>query len=175
MNTQRGAALLVTMVLMGLLVILGLGAFKLVSLQSKIEANGEDNRLGLLSAEAATRQAESKINNDTFRGDGYHTLVSRQSAGITDSWTADGAWADNSTQVVTLSDISSLDKRLVANPRYMIEQLQEPSVFQEENSIVEGHGARERMELYRITSEGTGPSQTDAHFLQSHYTRIVTQ
>lgn len=173
---QRGAALLVTLFLMILLMVIGISAYNLTSLQSKIETNREDNNLALTLAESALRAGEEDITSNKLTGNGVYNLTSASNASQAE-WNKANTWsADSTDSTRTLKvELANLDPRLKTQPRYIIEALPEPDSFKTANSIVEGHAPRERMEVFRITAEGQGPSGSNNQYLQSTYSRIVTE
>ncbi|MFP8967925.1 PilX N-terminal domain-containing pilus assembly protein [Pokkaliibacter sp. CJK22405] len=174
---QRGAALMVTLVLMILLMVIGIAGYNMTTLQGKIETNREENNLALTLAESALRAGEEEIVADQATGTGVYTLTSSTDTEQA-QWNKAATWTGNNTDQLTRTfetQLDDIDPRLKVQPRYIIEVLPEPDSFKEANSIVEGHAPRERMEVFRITSEGTGPSGTLKQYLQSTYSRIVTE
>ncbi|PPC77738.1 hypothetical protein C4K68_08705 [Pokkaliibacter plantistimulans] len=181
---QRGAALLVCIVMMALLMVIGISAYRMTNLTQKMETNAEDTQLAGILAESSLQEAESYISSDnailtTKLGHGKYNV----SDSDTPKWkvvtgTQSGnqnVWETTDAVLTYSQSVQDIDNRLRTTPVYIIEELPEPEQFKIENSQVEGHGLRERMELYRITAKGTGPSQELDRYLQSNYTRIVTK
>jgi type IV pilus assembly protein PilX len=73
LNNQRGAILIIAMVMLLLLTIIGLSSMRGTSLQESMAGNIRDSSLALQAAEAALRKGEGVV-NEKFLGDTLGTL-----------------------------------------------------------------------------------------------------
>ena len=82
LNNQRGAILIIAMVMLLLLTIIGLSSMRGTSLQESMAGNIRDSSLALQAAEAALRKGEGVV-NEKFLDD---TLGTLDAAPLTDTY-----------------------------------------------------------------------------------------
>ena len=177
-SRQRGAALIVSLVLLVILTLMGIATIRTSTMQERMAGNERDRNLAFQAAEAALREGERLLQNavvpsfpDTANGlylpaddaelpvridldrDGTDDIL----AGDWHShWTSSGR-----TYPGSLPELSTA-------PRYVLEVL--PSVAAPGVSLLAGKPLPDQ-ELYRVTARGTGGSTSAVVVLQSIYLR----
>ena len=129
---QKGAALIVTVLLMMVISLLALTAMMRNNLDERMAFNQRDRQVALQAAEAALREAEDAVRarfgitldesfffgrNDCTQADGWCQPNTPEQgwAGLNDA-----AWSNGSTATLALSTRSSMTN-VSAQPRYIIE------------------------------------------------------
>ena len=157
-SPEKGSVLIVTLVVLVLLTILGLGAVALNSTQTRIATNSADSQIAFQTAEGALRFAESNLVAGTYgRGDflastnGLYLLQ----PDVAPKWSDSAFWSD-STKVK-----SGYQGSAKTAASFYIEQL--PSV------VAPGTGFKtaQSIAIYRITAQAVGPSGGSTVRLQS--------
>lgn len=184
MQQQRGATLVVSMIMLLLLTLIGVAGMRDTMLQEKMAGNLRDRELALQAAEAALRQGELAAKTQAVWGiPGYEELTAMPVRLEQSYWSpASYSWTSSNSVVYTgtLNDVSQ-------PPRFVVEKLpttmsdQAPSV-----SKFAGGGGSAGMvtsadlgtrphtvsrQDYRITAIGWGITGTAAVVLQSTYWR----
>lgn len=175
---QRGAVLVVSLLLLLVMTMLALAASQATRMQERMAGNARDHELAFQSAEAGLRAGERFVDSSTLTSAptpcsssppcqvyelGYLTDdVSYQNI----AW-----WKDNATTYSTSSQISSSASSAVASrePMYFIEELEEVT----DSLTVSPTGPPPSRMYYRITSNGAGGStdETTQVVLQSTFAR----
>lgn len=153
-DKQRGAVLMVSLVLLLVLTLLGISGIESTILQEKMTGSVQDRERAFQAAEAALRDAENYISDDTLHG----TLVGRASClgGIcapASGTNAYDVWEDSSlvnwstgSNTLPYGTASGSSLPIVARqPAYIIELMQ---------VVVPGETDPET--FYRITAKGYG-------------------
>lgn len=164
---QRGAVLLVSLVMLLLLTIIGLSAVNMTTLDTRIAANAKDKKFAFDAAEAALNQAGSVLAPGeplpTSNTEGF------QETTLADEWwmSADSSWW--STNGASIADYSGR----VSSAGYIIEQTEEirGSAGERVRDITLGT-PKPVTRFYRVTARGVGPGGADVA-LQSIYARKV--
>ena len=160
-RAQRGAALIVAMVMLLAMTLLGVTAVRNTTLQERMAGNLRDSNLAFQAAERALREGESFLRSATippFVGDDG-LLTMQDDAGAGQFWTAYD-WATNGREAVGVAHVAS-------SPLYVIEEL--PAV-----PIVGGSakfGQLPESGIYRVTAMGVGGTTDAVAILQSTYRR----
>lgn len=166
-RSQRGVALIMAMIFLLLATLLGVTAMSTTALGERMAGNMSNKNLAFQAAESALIAAEtwirSQINKPVFDpgniADGLH-LPSTTSTPVWDVST--GIWS--STDVVAYSGLSTVNTQ----PAYIIEDLGE--VADVSGSLVlPGNYKSSGKNLFRITSRGTGGTDTAVATVQSVY------
>ena len=174
---QKGAALVVSLILLLIMTIIGVTSLRTTTLEEKMAGNMRDKSLAFQAAEAALRDAEMALSPDNlierpFSGVPFKcsssscVIVAQNSLSNVDDW-----WNDTNlyTQYVRLdkdgvNDLSELrDENL---PQYAIEELE---FVPDELGV--GHGVVPGRHYYRIISRGVGGSGLAQSMLETTYTR----
>lgn len=163
--SQRGATLLVGLIMVLLITIIGLAAIRGSGLQEQMAGNMRDLHVAFEAAEAALNEGEDAImatpNPTTLIGTaGYHHSFKRPSSHF---WQQDFDW---SSQAVAYSG-SSLD-HVSSQPRFAVEQM----VFLQPGTDGSAAGwqavqNQEPRVMYRVTSRGIGGNENTRVILQS--------
>lgn len=159
-TSQRGSALLVSLVFLLLLTMIGVTAIQDSTLQERMAGNTRDREVAFQAAEAGLRTAERYLQGAVvgpFDTNTNGLFVAGSSA--VPSWQT-----SNSTNWVALSGDTLTG--VEAQPEYIIEEVSHTGMF--------GLGADEPEEIsssYRVTSRGYGASPDARVVLQSTYRR----
>ncbi len=161
---QRGAALIVALVLLLVVTVLGVTSMRTTTLQERMAGNLRDNHLAFQAAEAALRDGEELLQGATVPAfDGSGGLLPRQSgAGSAEYWNAH-AWLTNS-RVASRLDGADMT---AAPARYVIEEL--PPITGEGDSL--RFGPLPEVGFYRVTAMGVGGTTDAVVILQTIYRR----
>ena len=164
MASQRGAVLLVSMIMLLLITVVGVSAIGISSLDTKMTANSRDRQIAFHAAESGLREAESIVLNSGILDEGVTTGYFVDQV---DQWwsTVDDAWWTNNAQSVGAYTGQT-------PPLYVVEL----------TTIGRGDAGNKQQSLsddtdfktlyYTITSEGEGPGGSNVQ-LQSVYARRV--
>ena len=170
-SQQRGAVLIVALVLLLVLTVLGTAGLQDTTLEERMSGNFRDHSAALQAAETALRTGEMGVSSTTiFTGyvfdgsDGtYEVTVASQSV--------DPQVATNFSLAVAESVLTYDSKLLVdAAPQYYIERLPEIELPQS-NLVVGFQDQTPRVQYYRVTSRGFGVQPNTEVILQSTYFR----
>ena len=167
---QRGAVLIISMIILLLLTILGVTSMQSTNLEERMAGNSRDRHLAFEAAEAALLHAEEFLGTiattgafDTDGSDGLYD-DSTQKIWNTVDWTGSATGANGYKQ----ADNIGTDEGLGTAPKYVIEHLF--SVGEEADNINLG-GYDERVSgktgLFRVTARGTGGSDNSVVIMQS--------
>ncbi len=162
--TQRGAALIVSLLFVLVLALIGVSSTQTASLELKMAANSRDRDLAFQAAEAALMDAENYLRstNPLPLFDGSETgLV--QAAGVDSAphWSSLDWATESRIYSGTLDGVSE-------PPRYLIEEL--PPMPMPGGSLQSNVPLTEKG-WYRITARGSGTTTTSSVLLQSVYKR----
>jgi len=167
---QRGAVLIVSLVILLIITMLAVGGMQNTLLEEKMAGNVSDRNLAFQSTESAVREAEVFIEGIVSLGDfdGGAGLVSRTDI-EPDYYSAD-TWSNASNHVEAATDFGSYE-----NPRYFIKHF--TTVTGTEGSLnLSGYGDNKGtgdVTIFRITARGTGASSDSAEvILRTQYGRI---
>ncbi|HOY22015.1 MAG TPA: PilX N-terminal domain-containing pilus assembly protein [Cellvibrio sp.] len=172
-NRQKGAVLIVGLIMLLLLTIIGLASIRGSELQERMAGNTRDKNLAFQAAEAGVRAGETFLTQATlpaFNGSGLYQDLNRVDSAtpIPSLWTV-SQWAANSVVL----PVDTL-KGVIAPPRYTIEKLAvsaaaaNPGSGADIESLDKMGGASE---YYRVTSRGLGGTENAEVILQSTYNR----
>lgn len=195
-GTQRGAALVVSLLLLTIMTIAGVSGMQSTAMEERMTGSMRDHSLAFEAAESALTAAEARLNPVLIPNDadlpqfsanganGYYSppppddttalqaATDRRTQYLKDSW-----WKENAANTVKYAG-GKLAKILSDNyPMYVIEQLRimrrlprEQSGHSFEAGTVDPPLQRPRV-WYQITAHGTGGSETSVAITQSIYLR----
>jgi type IV pilus assembly protein PilX len=138
-RSQRGATLIITLVMLVLITLLGVSAIRASTGDEKMAGNTRDRDRAMQAAEAALRTCLNQVKNTTYTGT---PLAPAAIAGV-QNWEVAANWSNTNSTAV------SIDSTLAAEPRCMFETL--------------GTGN------FRITSRAVGGSSLTEVILQATY------
>ncbi|MAA65184.1 MAG: hypothetical protein CL581_10470 [Alteromonadaceae bacterium] len=169
-QSQSGAVLLVSLVMLLLLTIIGMSAVNMTTLDTRISANSRDRNMAFDAAETALNVASHNISPGNDLPNTTSTAGFMASA-LSSSWwkTADSTWwATNSNQITDFNGRTNSTNGI----GYVIEQpisVSTNGAGQQVADLTMG-GIKPETRFYRITSRGVGPGGSDVH-LQTVYAR----
>jgi type IV pilus assembly protein PilX len=171
-RSQRGAVLIVALVLLLVLTILGTASIQDTTMEERMAGNFRDHSAAMQAAETALRTGEMGLGSSTAFG--AMTFSSAGNNGFYDvelmSHSVDpesaGNWADLDKTTV----LASADTNISANPNYYIEKL--PEIQLPGSDLVVGfQDTPPPVQYYRVTGKGYGISPNSEVILQSTYFR----
>jgi type IV pilus assembly protein PilX len=169
-NSQSGAVLPISLIMVLLLTMIGITGMQTTSLEEKMAGNSRERNLAFQAAESALREGESFLTAaslPTFTAAGTNGLYSTSSTAISENTlkTSDTFWSSNTTTVrVTNADVT---EHVAAAPRYVIQQL----AFSEGGGQSLDAGVHQENEMYQVTARGVGGNTTAVVIVQSTYKR----
>lgn len=170
MSGQRGATLLVGLVMLLLMTVIGLAAMRGSGMQELMAGNMRDRNLAFQSAEAGLRAAEDVLNGATLPAfDGSQAGYAQDIDGSKRT----GFWSAYSWQAGSVLTTMGLD-RVAAQPRFVIEEVSSTVV----NAGADGSAIdfasslkSEDIVYYRVTSRGVGGTANSVVIVQSTFKR----
>lgn len=171
-QAQRGAVLIVGLIMLLLLTVIGLASIRGTDLQERMAGNMRDRNLAFQAAEAGLRYGEKTLNAallPSFTGGGYWPDLNKipSMRPRPTIWTS-LEWEANSVRLPD-NTISSL----VEQPRYTIEKVVVTGLAAAQGSAVD-HESAERIaeaEYFRVTARGLGGTADAEAILQSTFIR----
>jgi type IV pilus assembly protein PilX len=170
-RSQRGAVLIVALVLLLVLTILGTAGVRDTAMEERMAGNFRDFSAALEAAETALRTGEIALGSSTSFGsmsfttagtDGLYDVAAMSSS--VDPLSASN-WADVDSSVLDKSNTL-----VNADPDYYIEQL--PEIDLPGSDLVVGFQDKPPpVQFYRVTGKGYGISPNSEVILQSTYFR----
>lgn len=166
-NNERGAVLIVSLMILVILTLLGITAMQTTTFQEKMAGNMRSREMAFQAAEAALRQGEAVLRAGgvlDFKSVANNSGLYLAPAAGKDPWWTTVAW--------DASDSVSIDRDIegtVARPRYIIEELgvAQTSTFK---NIAAGTPLPQ-LRNYRVTARGVGGTASAVAILQSTYVR----
>jgi len=164
-NNQRGAALIVSLVILLAMTLVAVTSMKGTSTELSMAGNLRESGLTFQATEAGLREAESIVANSTSSAS-IGSLVTEATADP--DYLVASSWAAVSEADIDLSSVGVYSK-----PKYIIK-------FVDENSanpldlvnIGSGYGGSPKgqvISIYRITARASGQTGSTFRTVQSHY------
>lgn len=169
-NTQSGAALIISLLILLVMTIIGVTAMQTNILEEKMAGNDRDRSLSLQAAEAALRAGEDTIEAIVSLAAAFDgtTAGLYPEDSIVDVF-ADATWtAGNSIEYGT--PIANVSTR----PRYIIELIGKIGSATDDVNVGGGYGetsGQGTLYSFLITARGSGSSDSAVTLLQSYYAR----
>ncbi|MGF1615871.1 MAG: PilX N-terminal domain-containing pilus assembly protein [Gammaproteobacteria bacterium] len=166
LTNQRGAALLIGLIMLVLLTLLGVTGMQTTAMQERMAGNMRDRDLALQAAEAALRGAERVLQGaslpDFDGSDCYYPTQPYTNAPLhtTVSWTTSSA----QTCAVTTALAA-----IAEQPRYLIEAL--PPIPASGTGGSSKFGALADVGVYRVTARGVGGTAAAVVMLEATFRR----
>jgi type IV pilus assembly protein PilX len=166
---QRGAALIVALLLLVVLTIIGIGAMQTTRMEERMAGNTRDLNLAFQAAEAALRDGEARIRAANSRPETCSAAPCEvwQLGALPPLELQTRDWWDDPD--ITLEyGANGVDDiaELAADPHLVVEALGFVP-----DSLTVGHGVPEGRDFYRITAHSTGGSGEAESIVQSTFTR----
>lgn len=170
-NKQKGAALIVSMIMLIVLTLIGLTAMGTSSLQERMAGNSRDLSLAFQAAEAALRDAETYYDTtvvslgSAFSGDNTGLYPQNSLPDPFDS----GTWANSLVFSGTVDNVAE-------QPRYIIELIGPISAGAASEELnIGGYGESSgggNLTAVRVTSRGVGSTPDTAVVLQTYFASV---
>ncbi len=176
---QRGAALIVGLILLMLLTTVGVSGMRDTLMQERMVTSTRDRELAQQAAEAALREAEQTIQSASAWNAVTGAVSISTLAGLTrrvdsavvseaDFWSPTSANWSNNAQVITYGGTLT---GVAAMPTYVIEQL--PAAYSHVAGTLNANVVGgDRITDYRITARAYGMTTNAVVVLQSVYRRV---
>lgn len=170
-SRQRGAVLIVSMLLLLVLTILAIGASQTTRLQERMAGNTRDIDMAFQASEAGLREAEKYIASTPTlptcldpTSASCHVLEQGHFAATDLGRMNKDWWQDNGKPFGTLSlqEVTGV----VEEPRYVIEEFQTVTF-----SLTVGHGAPPGKTYYKSTAWSPGATETSHAVVESVFAR----
>jgi type IV pilus assembly protein PilX len=167
---QRGAVLVIGLLLLVILTVLSTSAMQSTALQERMAGNNRDRNLAFQAAEAALRDAEQYIRSDVapFAPFQPNSFTTSGANGLYDSKANPGSFslyndlADSTKTLLFGTGMSEAAlPEVAAQPRYLIELLATTCSGSEQNA------------LFRVTARAQGANANTLVTLQSRYRRGI--
>lgn len=161
---QRGAALMVSLIMLLLMTMIGVTSMQSTTMQEKMAGNVQDINKSFQAAEAALRKGEQFLTAATLPefndSDGLYQAAM---AGTTPVWEVTGNWSTSNSKIYSgLSDVAK-------PPQYIIEEL--PATVDVNSGGLAADEPLTELGVYRVTAMGWGGSDTTITIVQSTYKR----
>ncbi len=164
-QTQHGAVLIVSLIILLVLTILGVVSMQNTTLEERMAGNTRDQQLAFDAAEAALRAGEQQLqapNLPAFDGSGYYYQQDNSLWTKATTWSTTGSYG-----VYDAKSLTAFGNLLSANPEYYLEQM--PSTSGAGGSSEAG--VAYDVGVYRVTARGIGGSPNAVVILQSTFRR----
>lgn len=175
LNTQAGAVLFVSLIMLLVLTVIGVTAMQTTTLEEKMAGNLRDQTLAFQAAEAALREGETWLSNEPIEptakagcSSSCGTTVYRLNAPGVD--VLDSALWDNTVAPILYRTYDTVTKplqKVATAPRYLIEY----HSFIKDSLTTGQQGDETGRVTFRATARGTGGSDVAQAHTQSTYTR----
>lgn len=173
-TSDRGAVLIVSLVLLLVMTVLGVTALSTNSLEERIAGNLRDHDLAFQASESAVRACEGYVLNNNLAGQFASTCanglcVPAAAPPATQVWKdADlDVWNGDTTSQQLPQDLANV----ASQPRYIVENVTSAFGCLPGESCVVGFGATP-VSLYRCTGRGVGGTATAVVMSQSVYKKF---
>lgn len=153
---EKGAALLMSLLILLILSLLAIASMENVSLQEKMVSANRDAQVALEAAEAAAREAEARLDNETVTlGDFGVAVGLYEKATAPDIFSSD-VWNSSEAHSVAASNPDNLPEA----PRYFIEHIGAVTTEEQINDLAVGNyagaGSSTPPEGFRIVAWSSG-------------------
>ena len=181
---QRGAALIVGLIMLLLLTLVGVAGMKDTMLQERMVGSTRDREVAQQAAEAALRDAEKTIaaagSPSAVSGavvvanvGGLNRKIGGQNVTEQKYWLSDATWAAYGGNALTYTGIKRADGTTSVPVKYVIERL--PSTYNpipNTQNTIPTDTSLDLITDYRITARAEGLSSNSVVILQSVYRRV---
>ncbi|MCW8887395.1 MAG: PilX N-terminal domain-containing pilus assembly protein [Motiliproteus sp.] len=164
---QRGATLIVCMIILIVITFLGVGSIQDTTMEEKMAGNMKNKNMAFQAGESALRSAENILNTTAILPDfdgttlGYIDQIPGNTA-TPDSWT-ESQWTTSGA----IYSNTSASLGVASPPRYVIEKLESIAAKPDK----EAGQVMDTNEFYRITARAVGGTSTSVVIVQSIYKR----
>ncbi|GHB33518.1 pilus assembly PilX family protein [Salinicola rhizosphaerae] len=174
-HTERGAALLVTLVLVALIAMLTFGAGEITRMQQRLATNDAARQMAFQAAEAALRSAEQAITSTDELSLFCNTGGARYNITTADALESDDHWKSLESQGAA-ADFTLYDgggDSFVPTPRYLIGCISPALIdgYEDVDAAVKGQAEEnpDKRYFFRVFSIGFGPGGRSVQRLEARY------
>ncbi|SDM11642.1 PilX N-terminal [Modicisalibacter muralis] len=176
-RNQRGAALLITLVLVALVSVLAFSNSQTTRLQQHLSSNEHASRIAFQAAEAALQAAEARLD----AADGIDKLAAVCLGGAADTYEIlsaealeeDAHWQDVAEQGAVANFALSTGLSLSRQPRYMIGCIAKTAIegYMSSGGMVKGQAPEitDPRYFFRVFAVGFGPGARMKRILEARY------
>ena len=169
MHQQRGAVLIISLIMLLVLTLLGVSSMRTTTLEEKMAGNLRDKNLAFQAAETALRDGEDLIETLVATSSFDGTSGRLGSADTDPDFFATATWSntDSIAYSGTMSDVA-------VQPRYIVKFIKQVS-SNDGSMKVGGYGLRgtNTVNNFRVTAKGTGRTATSSAILQAYYGKAM--
>lgn len=168
---QRGVVLIIALIILLALTILGVSGMSTTTMQERMSANTRDRQIAFQAAEAALRDGENYVQNNTMDPTMFDTNCTNGLCDCSDKTTGCVEyWTDPALSVWTTANrhklYSSAYPSVAAQPEYIIEYMGNVNPAGISSSTTPN---ATDPQMFRITALGTGQTPNATVMLQSTY------
>lgn len=167
LNNERGAVLVAGLMILVILSLLGITTMQTSTLEEKMANNMGQRQLAFQAAEAALRQAETRLSG--LNMDPALPILVPKAVDVDQWWEIAATWTGGASELMS-DGTDGLDVAggvLVEQPRYIVENLQEIS----SDGSLEDDAEISIETMYRVTARGVGSLNTADVILQITHLR----
>jgi type IV pilus assembly protein PilX len=164
---QRGAVLVIALLLLLVLTIIGITVMQMSGMQERMAGNSRDVNLSFQAAEGSMRAAESfirQLNNRPVACSAAPCQVWLEGSVTGTTANQDDAWWTTNGQTFGMAAMGGLQDA----PQAVVEEL---GFVRTDGGVVMGQEPPDGRDFYQVTSRSTGGSGLAETVLQSTYTR----
>lgn len=160
-NTQRGATLIVALIMLLLIAIIGVASMQSTTMQERMAGNMRDQNIAFQAAEAGLRDREAWLESLTARPSLRAWLLTRGGLDLTTTFPFGAAG------VVEFGDAGTVDlSQVLADPTMVMEEMEFIP-----DSLVQGYDPGRGRDFYRVISAGAGQTDNSESVLETTYAK----
>jgi len=167
-SRQRGAVLLVGLILLLVLTMVGVSTMQSTTLESKMVANMGDREVCFEAAERAAKRAESWIDG---RGTAPASSDSGGGANPVYQHLSNGWWDTASNWTAMMNDTMTAGAQESQAPMYVVEELADDITLNDDLNSQEGGKTNSSVSVYRITAKGYGQRSTNNCIIETTFAK----
>ncbi len=162
---QRGATLVVCMIILVVITFLGVGSIQDTTMEEKMAGNMKNRNMAFQAAESGLRDAEDYLGSTAILPS-FNGTTAGLIAQVSGNDTAPDHWSD-SDWTASSATYSGTIPKVASQPLYVIEKLEST----EETPDLEAGQPANSNEYYKITVRAVGGTSTSVVIVQSIYKR----
>ena len=170
-NQQRGAVLIISLIMLLVLTLLGVTSMRTTILEEKMAGNLRDKNTSFQAAETALRDGEALIETLLATSSFDGTSGRLGSADTDPDFFASATWDPGEDNSIAYSGTMS---GVAEQPRYIVKFVKE--VTSDTGSLKVGgygDGGTNSVNNFRVTAKGTGQSESSSTILQAYYGKAM--
>lgn len=169
-HKQQGAVLIISLIMLVLLTLIGMGAMRSTTMEERMAGNMRDKQVAFYAAEAALREGERFFENlisiGAFNGSAGKLTLADDEPDYWDSST----WSAGNSIEYSSSAISNVSKQ----PRYIVKYAgNSVSNVGSLNMGRYGSNGKNQVSNFQVTARGTGASDKTQVIVQEYYGKVM--